>query len=277
MLVSAVGIPFSLGDAFRLGSIGYLLNFVGVGSVGGDFFKAIFVAHEHPGQKTEAVATVVLDRLMGLYGLFVVSAVSSLAMQIDDPVVQSLARVAQVGAVVSTLMLGALFVPGFVEASWWEWAKELGWIGPTIGSLHNAARAYRDRPVVICIAVLMSFVTHLLNSLSIWLCARGILPDPPSFFDHLLIGPLSVFAASVPLTPGGLGTFELSLDALYRVFAKDTVGEHAGLPVALLFRVMTLGVAAIGAGYYLTCREEVAEVLKETEEAEQAAEPKQET
>ena len=69
LLVRALGLNFRLLDAFRLGFLGYLFNFVSVGSVGGDLFKAIFIAREQPGRRTEAVATVLVDRVVGVYAL----------------------------------------------------------------------------------------------------------------------------------------------------------------------------------------------------------------
>src|SRR5262245_45335052 len=40
LLVRALGLKFSLHDAFRLGCVGVAMNFVSPGSVGGDLFKA---------------------------------------------------------------------------------------------------------------------------------------------------------------------------------------------------------------------------------------------
>jgi len=276
MLVVTLGIPFTLSDAFRLGSVGYLLNFISVGSVGGDLFKAVFIAHEQPERKTEAVATVVLDRLMGLYGLFVVSGVAVLFLPLDafsDPetsgALMAMARAAQIGAVVGTLCIGLLFVPGVAEGTWWSWAEHLPLVGPHVATLHATARAYRDRPLVVLIAVLMSFVTHFLNALSLYLAACAFFPDPPTMGEHLVIAPMAVFAGSVPLTPAGLGAFEGALDLLYAGFGGAKKG--VGLVVALVFRVLTLGVAAVGVGYYLSCREEVEAALKETEAEEKTA------
>ncbi len=55
-LVRAFGIPFHITEALRLGFLGYLLNFVSLGSVGGDLFKAILVAKDKPQARPEAVA-----------------------------------------------------------------------------------------------------------------------------------------------------------------------------------------------------------------------------
>jgi len=41
LLVRGLRLPFQLRDAFRLGSLGFMLNQVSPGSVGGDFFKAM--------------------------------------------------------------------------------------------------------------------------------------------------------------------------------------------------------------------------------------------
>ena len=72
-LVRALELPFRLRDAFRLGFLGYLLNFFSLGNVGGDLFKAVFIAREQHGRRAEAVATVVVDRVIGLYVLFLVA------------------------------------------------------------------------------------------------------------------------------------------------------------------------------------------------------------
>ena len=49
-LVRTLQIPLSLRDAFRLGFLGYLYNFITPGSVGGDLFKAVFLAHGNQGR-----------------------------------------------------------------------------------------------------------------------------------------------------------------------------------------------------------------------------------
>ena len=50
LLVRCQGIDLTMLEAFRLSSICYLLNFVSVGAVGGDLFKAIFLAGRRPGK-----------------------------------------------------------------------------------------------------------------------------------------------------------------------------------------------------------------------------------
>src|SRR5262249_22201780 len=74
ILVRAQGLPFTLPNALRLGMIGNYFNTFLPGSVGGDIIKATFIAREQD-RRTVAVATVVLDRVVGLCGLLWVVAV----------------------------------------------------------------------------------------------------------------------------------------------------------------------------------------------------------
>ena len=62
ILVQAIGVPFTLLEAIRLGFLGTLLNLVSVGSVGGDVFKAIEAARKAEKKRAEVVASVLVDR-----------------------------------------------------------------------------------------------------------------------------------------------------------------------------------------------------------------------
>src|SRR5262249_27161693 len=68
VLVRAQGLPFTFPNAIRLGLIGTYFNAFLPGSVGGDIIKAAFIAREQ-NRRTVAVATVMIDRALGLVGL----------------------------------------------------------------------------------------------------------------------------------------------------------------------------------------------------------------
>ena len=58
----------------RIGFLGYLFNLAPMGIVGGDLLKAWMLAREKPGNRAKALASVVVDRIVGLYVLFLVAA-----------------------------------------------------------------------------------------------------------------------------------------------------------------------------------------------------------
>ena len=72
-LVRALGIDFSLPAAMRIGFLGYFFDFAPTGIAGGDLIKAWILAKEEPGNRAKALASVVVDRIIGLYVLFLVA------------------------------------------------------------------------------------------------------------------------------------------------------------------------------------------------------------
>src|SRR5215471_17614934 len=68
LLVRAQQLPFAFVEALRLGTLGIFLNTFLPGSVGGDIMKAGALAARQR-RRTVAVATVVMDRVIALWGL----------------------------------------------------------------------------------------------------------------------------------------------------------------------------------------------------------------
>ena len=78
ILVRALGTPCRLRDAVRIGFWGYLFNLAPLGVVGGDLVKAVMLARAHRQKQPEVVASVIVDRVIGLYVLFAFASVGIL-------------------------------------------------------------------------------------------------------------------------------------------------------------------------------------------------------
>jgi uncharacterized membrane protein YbhN (UPF0104 family) len=271
-LVRALGLQFPLADAFRLGSLGLLLSQVWFGSVGGDLFKAVFVAREQPGKRTEAIASVVIDRVVGMYGMLLVAScgwlVAGHANAVAGPL-RSLAAVVVGLAAMGTLGVALLMVPALTGPRTCNALRRIPAAGHTLARLFEAAGAYRRRRSHLFAGILLACCTHSLLVTAIWLIGRGLPVSAPSFSATFIVGPMSLCAAAIPLTPGGLGTFEAAMDQLY-VAIGSSPGD--GLLVALAFRLMTYVMAAVGAVYYLRARSTVGQVLHEAEDLAEAME-----
>jgi hypothetical protein len=68
-LVRAVGLPFQVGDALRLGLIGFFFSNLLPGGVGGDLVKAVYIAREQD-RRAVAVATIIIDRVFAVWAMF---------------------------------------------------------------------------------------------------------------------------------------------------------------------------------------------------------------
>ncbi len=269
LLVRALGLPFRFADALRLGFLGYLLNFFSLGSVGGDLFKAVFIAREQPGRRPEAVATVFIDRLVGLYALLLVATAAVLAGGFTRHEQEPLRLVARATLGLSglgALGLVALLLPGVTGGTVSRWLSRLPAVGSMAERLVRAVRIYRRRLDVVILALLLSLGVHTLMTLSFDCIARGLLPVAPALGESFLVVPLSLLASALPLPFAGLGALEGALDFLYRsVAAGGAILAGDGLVVALCFRIITMTIACIGLYYWLAARREVADTMERAE------------
>jgi uncharacterized membrane protein YbhN (UPF0104 family) len=267
-LVRALDLPFTLKDAFRLGFLGYLLNFVSIGAVGGDLFKAVFIAREQPGRRAEAVATVFIDRVVGLYGLFIVASATLIASgqwHNDLPQVQVICRATLSATVLGGVAILVVLVPGWTNGAMSEYVGRLPKIGFIAARLIGAIRIYRRKPGVLLLALAISLAVHGLCAAGIWLIARGLPGPAPSLATNLVAVPLAMVTGVLPLPMSGLGAFEAAIEFFYtRLPSAPPVSAGKGLVVALGYRVITVTIAIVGMVYYLSSRRQVADLLHES-------------
>ena len=276
VLVRALGLPFRLADAFRLGFLGFLLTFVSGGSVGGDLFKAVFLAHEQPGRRTEAVATVLIDRVVGLVSLLTMTSLAILIARPDStaPLVAAICQLTLLATIVALTAVFLVLVPRHTGEILLKISRRIPKVGTIVGRLISALQVYRRNPLAVVSVLLLSLVVQGLLAVSLFMAAKSALDDPPSLGSHFIIVPLSMVAGALPFTPAGLGTFELAMDQLYLLIPDPPRSD--GILVALVYRVITIVIAIIGVGYYWSSRGEVRQLLDEAEQERTDAERSQE-
>ncbi len=161
LLVRALDLPFTVRNAYRLSLVGIFYNTFIPGSVGGDLVKAYFIAHAHPERKTRAVASVIADRALGLFGLILfVAVLGSTAWALGDAriaanpdlqwIVKVMVGIAS-GSVVGFLVLG-LLPASRVD----RFAGRLKWVpkvGNSLAEMWYAVWEYRQRLKVVAVGV----------------------------------------------------------------------------------------------------------------------------
>ena len=158
-LVRALDIPFKLRDSFRLGFIGYFSNFLSLGVLGGDAIKAVFISRERPEKKPEAVSSIVLDRIMGLYALTIVCAIAAVVGAAADSssgsvdataalnTIADISLVTSISAGFVAIML--VLVPGLTGDATQQRVSRLPVVGSILPKLLRAVNIYRGRPVML--------------------------------------------------------------------------------------------------------------------------------
>ncbi|WP_425399634.1 lysylphosphatidylglycerol synthase transmembrane domain-containing protein [Aeoliella sp.] len=268
LLVRAVGLPFTLRDAFRLGSLGFALNFVAPGGVGGDLFKVVALAREHSNRKSEAIATVVADRIMGLAGLLLVTSGALLITRLawepsSTPAIKTLSYFVLSVTAGLFVGLGLLMIPGQIGETVARTLAKVPIVGHFVSNLFSACHLITRQSQFLFPALTLSVAVHLLLVMSFYYVAEALPVQHPSLAIHFCIVPLAETAGVLPLTPGGLGTTEATLSALYIAVGAD---GDVGTFVAFGQRLVMLSVGALAIVYFLIQRKSVEAALHEAEE-----------
>lgn len=266
LLVRGLGLTFHLRDAFRLGSLGFMLNQVMPGSVGGDLFKAAFIAHEQPGRRTEAIASVFIDRYVGLVAMLIVA---SIALMFFGKALRTSLMLGGIEVFVWTATfvgvtgLAALSSYMFSGIKVQQAVKRVPLVGHALARLAAGLHQFASRKRYLVLALLLAMATHCLLITAFWCVGQGLPIHGPTFQQNATIVPLALVAGAVPLTPGGLGLME---SAVAKLFSAIGLNESDGAMVALGYRALTYVVAAIGAFYYLSAKRRIDRLLDEAEE-----------
>ncbi len=273
-LVRALGIDFSLRDALRIGFIGCLFNLAPMGIAGGDLLKAWMLARENPGNRAKSLASVVVNRIVGLYVLFLVASAGVFITgfwDIHDATVHWICWVVLIVTFVSTVGIVLVLIPGFLEGPLVNWLTRIPKIGAAIESLLQAIQIYRSKRLVLFLTSLMTIPVHGLLTLSLFLLAMGLGFNQVCGRDYFAIYPISGILSTIPVPAGPAETgivffYKTALLCATGGGVTAVFARQQGLILALLYRLSTLVVVPIGSAYYfLGGRSEVTEVLHEAE------------
>ena len=249
-----IHLPFR--DVARLTMIGHFFNLVVPGAVGGDLIKMAYAARRTPGKRTEAVFTVVLDRFLGLFGLFILAAMMVLTslpfllglegrfrtLQIAAFVVGMGSIAGIVGAIAIELrqrLLSHPWIAGVVDVG-----KRVlpGRMVETIERLSESLELIRQNRVQVGTALLLALLVHTSLALSLFTAGRAVGEAQLTFPDYLLTTQVANAIAAIPITPAGVGT----RDAVIAMFfnAMGTPAAKAGvIPVLLTLALVGWGLA----------------------------------
>ncbi|QEL16037.1 lysylphosphatidylglycerol synthase transmembrane domain-containing protein [Limnoglobus roseus] len=263
LLVRALDLPFTVRNAFRLGMIGYFYNTLLPGSVGGDAIKMVFIARANPGRWASAAATVVVDRLMGLFGLLFFSAAIGGSMWLSgDPQIANNDWLTKIIAVCSVLVIAAVagwvilgFVPQPRAERIGERLRKLKYVGKPLDDVWEAVLIYRRRPKAIYQTLPLTAFGQVLMVVYLHLAVRVYPnPDPASLVEHFVIGPIGFIAQAFFPAPGGVGGAEYIFGYLYTILGRP---EQTGVVGRLTLRVAEITLGGMGYIVYLSMKAEL--------------------
>jgi uncharacterized protein (TIRG00374 family) len=262
-LVRAIEPRFTLRATMLLGFIGLVYNLVIPGAVGGDLIKAGYLVRMHI-KKTQAIASMVIDRIVGLLALFIVAAIAgAIAWPVAGDDVRKLIITAWVAVFLGVVALAAIFArtvsrlfPGLAH----------GHSRPALimTELGEMSTTYRSRLDVVLGCLALSVFIHALYVTAFYMVGLMLFPAmATTFAQHFLMAPLMFFTTAVPLPFGALGLTEGVGDQLFKL-----VGHPSGALAMMGFRVLMYSGGLIGACVYLAKLKEVRELTASAHEIE---------
>jgi hypothetical protein len=245
-LVRVVEPSFRPGAAVLLGFIGNLFNLVIPGAVGGDLIKAAYLVRMKV-NKTQAIASMVIDRILGLLGLFILAGIAgAVAWPVASTDVRRLIVVVWCAVAAGFLGLTAIFTQGLTR-SFPDLLAGHGKLATVLRELNVMSSTYRRSLGVVAGCLVLSSCVHSLFVLAFYLVSRTLFPVYlPSLGQHFLMVPLTLFTTAVPLPFGALGLSEQVSQQLFEMV------KHPGGALAMMgFRVLMYGGGIVCAGVYL--------------------------
>lgn len=266
-LLRALEIPTKVRSTFRIAFVGYFFNLAPLGIAGGDLVRVMMLSGKHKDIKAKSVASVVLDRVIGLYMLFVVASVAILLTGFyhsDNTVIVKVCETTWMIAIIGGIAAGILMIPAVTEGRLANSLGKLPGVGGAMSSLLEAVRMYRRRPGVLLLASVLTIGVHSCFAIGVCMIAFGLPGPDHSLPTHMVIMPLSASTGAVPLP---MGPFEAVLEYFYHhiPLAGATIMKGQGLVTAFGYRLITVMIATIGAICYFSARREVSRMMNKVE------------
>jgi hypothetical protein len=236
LLLRAQEIDLSYRESVKLSFGGNFLNFVFlIGTTAGDVYKAYFVT-KHTTRKTEAVMTIVLDRVVGLSGLLVLAAGMSL-LGSADPLLR---RVGIASAIIlAAVIFGAVVVLSDRLSAWVP--RLVAWLplSSQLVRMHAATGRLLRHKRLLVLGLATSVALQFVAVGAVVLCAYALNMSFTGgrIWDYFAFVGAGNVVAAIPVSVLGLGTMEFA----YKQFFLGDYGTLAQLLcLALWTRLLQL-------------------------------------
>jgi uncharacterized membrane protein YbhN (UPF0104 family) len=257
LVLRVQGLDLSLGRTAEISLVAHFFNSFLLGSTGGDLLKAYYAARETHHKKTEAVVTVFVDRLIGLFAMLFFACLMML------PNFSLLTTHRPLAALAWFIVLMMAGCGGVVALSFWggvsrRWPQARLWLrklpkGELLERALEASRRFGKQPLLLFQMLAISMALNIFCVLQIMALARGLglSISPLALF---VIVPVVVCISALPISPSGLGVRE-NLYVLMLGVKEINVDATAALSLSLLAYAGSLLWSILGGIVYMTRRE----------------------
>jgi uncharacterized protein (TIRG00374 family) len=255
IVLEASGLHLALGRATSISFVAQFFNSFLLGSTGGDLIKAYYAARETHHKKTEAVTTVFVDRLVGLWSMLLFACLMmvpnyGMLRASRDVGVPSLFILAMLGGL--SLVLGLAFwggvSKGFPQAR--AYLRRLP-KGEVLERALDSCRQFGQQKSFLLKTIAISLIVNVIWVVQIIILGQGLGLDIQPMALCVIV-PVIFCISALPLTPNGLGVRE---NLFVLMLAVIKVPKTAALSVSLIASAQGLFWSLVGGLIYMGLRQ----------------------
>lgn len=251
IILEAQGLRMAWSRVFCVFSISQFFNSFMFGSTGGDLSRAYYAAKETHHKKTEAVATVFIDRMIGLVALNTIAGTMLILryqffLQHWSLHLPALLMVGMIAATICALLI-IFNIRFFLGWKMFRFIEHNQRLRPIIRRMIISIYLYRRRTKTLLKTAAISFAIHALIVLQCYLLGRS-LGISIGLLDYLTVIPIIISLAALPITPGGLGIRE---GLAVTMLGALGVSASQALPLSLMMYFISVALSLIGGPIFL--------------------------
>ncbi len=246
ILLRVQGIHLGNYQATWITASGMFFNAFLIGSTGGDVLKAWYAAEAAPRQKTSAVLSIAVDRLIGVMGLLLLA---SICVVTNLPMLMANEQTRPLGYfILASIPCAALGIALFsrrrfvTSRSWWGAVWKFVPFKKLIAQLMESYNAYGRRPRALLAALGLSVGVHTTIVLAAWMVGQALDVTHAGLIHYLVYCPIINAIAAIPITVGGLGLRE---GAFKFFFMPLGVPQARCVALSLIFYAVTLALSLL--------------------------------
>lgn len=185
-------------------------------TVGGDAYRAVML-QRHGNPLLKAAASVLLDRLSGLWALFALSGTAWLGLLItpDSPL-------SRLGIQLHLALLGVALLAPYVASS-----IQANWTFSAGSAPERTLRLLVDTARHALATLGSSLIVQIASIAALWASLMAVAADIPAMYLVAVAAPV-FFAAALPISIGGYGTREAALAAYFSLAGLPAEAAVAG-------------------------------------------------
>jgi len=247
LLLRAQNLPVSLHWAHAVTWIGQFYNAFLLGGLGGDAARVYYVVRDLPGRRAAGIATLLLDRIIGL---IVLMAIAAAALAARPSALDASNQLRGLFLTAATVAFGGIFAAAALlrfDPNRWPVPIRRA-LGPDrLAGIAQLLAAMRAAPGAHVAAIAVSTAIWLLDFVATWLAARAVgLPLP--FLETCVAMSVAYAVTFLPISVGGHGVREgamLATLAAFGLLVAESAHERAIL-LALIVWATTVFWSLVG-------------------------------